>query len=175
MEDRGANTFTLAQHLLQLQRGGGFRADHQHLLRTVAGQVAHQPLDARVEVPPGSAIAFKLLIDLLRIEHIASALFGGFTRAHNAGDLDGRLVLHRQRQANGVQLAFREAFDAVTGVTEQNAAGAVAVHEHGDQLLTRGLGSVAIAVGGLQQRLDILLADQLAEHVQIGIAQPVAC
>jgi hypothetical protein len=77
-------------------------------------------------------------------------------------DFDGRLVLGRQRQTNGVQLAFRETFDAVTGVTEQHAAGAVAVHQHRDQLLARGLGVFAIAVGGLQQRLDILLADQIA-------------
>ena len=66
------------------------------------------------------------------------------------------------RQTNGVQLAFRETFDAVTGITEQHAAGAVAVHQHRYQLLARGLGIFAIAVGGLQQRLDILLADQIA-------------
>ena len=174
MEHGGADTFALAQHLLQLQRGGGLGADHQHLLRTVAGQVAHQPLDARVEVPPGAGIAFKFLIDLLRIEHVARALFRGFAGAHDAGHFDGRLVLGRQRQANGVQLAFRETFDAVTGVTEQHAAGAVAVHQHRDQLLARGLGVFAIAVGGLQQRLDILLADQIAEGIEFVIAQLVA-
>ena len=140
----------------------------------MAGQVAHQPLDARVEVPPGAGIAFKFLIDLLRIEHVARALFRGFAGAHDARDLDGRLVLGRQRQTNGVQLAFREAFHAVTGVPEQHAAGAVAVHQHRDQLLARGLSVFAIAVGSLQQRLDILLADQIAKGIEFAIAQRVA-
>ncbi|STU74815.1 Uncharacterised protein [Klebsiella pneumoniae] len=90
------------------------------------------------------------------------------------GHFDGRLVLGRQRQTNGVQLAFRETFDAVTGITEQHAAGAVAVHQHRDQLLARGLGIFAIAVGGLQQRLDILLADQIAQGIEFAIAQLVA-
>lgn len=74
MEHRGADAFALAQHLLQLQGGGGLSADYQHLLRAMAGQVTHQPLDARVEVPPGTGITFKFLIDLLRIEHVARAL-----------------------------------------------------------------------------------------------------
>ena len=174
MEHRGADAFALAQHLFQLQGGGGLSADYQHLLRAMAGQVTHQPLDARVEVPPGTGITFKFLIDLLRIEHVARALFRGFARAHNAGHFDGRLVLGRQRQTNGVQLAFRETFDAVTGITEQHAAGAVAVHQHRDQLLARGLGIFAIAVGGLQQRLDILLADQIAQGIEFAIAQLVA-
>ena len=32
VEHGGSNTFTLAQNLLQLQRGGRFGADHQHFL-----------------------------------------------------------------------------------------------------------------------------------------------
>ena len=171
MEHRRANTFAFAQDLLQLQRGGRFGADDQHFLRTVAGEMAHQPLNARVEVPPGAGIAFKLLINLLRIEHIAGALFGGFTGAHNPGNLDSRLVLGRQRQANRVQLAFREAFHAVTRVAEQYATGAVTVHQHGDQLLARGLGIIAVAVGRLQERFDILFADQIAQRVQLGVVQ----
>ena len=174
MEYRGADTFALAQYLLQLQRGSGLGANHQHFLRTVAGQVTHQPFDARIEVPPGAGIAFKLLIDLLRIKHIARALFRGFARAHNTGDLDSRLVLGRQRQANSVQLAFRETFHAVTGVTEQHAAGAVAVHQHRNQLLARGLSIFTIAVSGLQQRLDILLADQIAKGIEFIIVELVA-
>ena len=130
MEDRGADPFALAQNLLQLKGGGRFCTDHQHFLRTVAGEIAHQPLDARVEVPPCTGIAFKFLINLFRVEHIARALFCGFTRTHNAGDFNRRLILGGQRQTNGVQLAFREAFNAVTGITEQHAAGAVAIHQH---------------------------------------------
>ena len=150
VEHRGANAFALAQDLLQLQRGGRFGADDQHFLRAVAGEMAHQPFNARIEVPPGAGIAFKFLINLLRIEHVAGALFGGFAGAHNTGNLNGRLVLGRQRQTNRMQLAFRETFDAVTGVAEQHAAGAVAVHQHRHQLLTSGLSIIAIAVGGLQ-------------------------
>lgn len=75
VEYRGANTFTFAQYLLQLQRSGSFGADHQHFLRAMAGQVAHQPLNARIEVPPGGVITFKFLINTLRVEHIASAIF----------------------------------------------------------------------------------------------------
>ena len=174
MEHCCADTFALAQYLLQLQRGRRFGADHQHLLRAVAGEVAHQPLDARVKVPPGAAVAFKLLIDLLRVEHIAGALFLTFARPHDAGDFNRRLVLGRQRQFHRVQFAFREAFDPITGVTEQYAAGAVAIHQHGDQLLARIGSAVAIAVRGLQQRLDILLAHQLAQHIEIVIAQAFA-
>ena len=132
MEHRRANTFPLAQNLLKLQRGGGFGADDQHFLGTVGGQITHQPFNARVEVPPGAGIAFKLLINLFRIEHVPGALFRCFACAHDAGDLDRRLILGGQRQTNGMQLAFREAFHPVTGVTEQHAAGAVPVHQHGD-------------------------------------------
>ena len=141
----------------------------------MAGQVAHQPLNARIEVPPGGVITFKFLINTLRVEHIASAIFRTFACAHNAGDFNSRLILRRQRQLNGVQLAFREAFHTVTGVTEQHAAGAVAIHQHRNQLLTGALGIFAVAVCCLQQRLDILLADHLAEHVQFVIAQFVTC
>ena len=130
MEHRGTDAFALAQNLLQLQRGGCFSADHQYFLRAVAGEMAHQPFNARVKVPPGTGIAFKFLINLLRIEHVAGALFGRFAGTHNAGNLDGRLVLGRQRQTNRMQLAFRKAFDAVTGIAEQHAAGTVAVHQH---------------------------------------------
>ena len=174
MEYGCADAFAFAQNLLQLQRSGGFGANHQDFLRTVCGQVAHQPLNARIEVPPGTGIAFKFLINLLRIQHVASAFFGTFTSTHNAGDFNRRLILCRQRQLDGVQFAFREAFHPVTGVTEQNAAGAVAVHQHGDQLLARGFCAFAIAVGGLQQRFNILLANQFAQHIQIIIAEFVA-
>lgn len=51
VEHRGADRFTLAQHLLQLQRGVGLGADHQHFFVAVGQQVVQQPLDARVEVP----------------------------------------------------------------------------------------------------------------------------
>jgi hypothetical protein len=73
-----------------------------------------------------------------------------------------------------MQLAFREPFHAVTGVTEQHAAGAVAVHQHVDQLFTRGFRVVAIAVRGLQQRLDILLANQIAQGVEFVIRKTLA-
>ncbi|MNS47954.1 hypothetical protein D3C72_805060 [compost metagenome] len=171
VEHGSADTFALAQDLLQLQRGGRFGANHQHFLRAVSGQIAHQPFDTRIEVPPGAGIAFKFLINLFRIEHIARALFSTFARPHDAGDFNRGLVLCRQRQLDGVQLAFREAFHAVTGVTEQHAAGAVAVHQHGDQLLTRGFRVVAVAVGGVQQWLNILLANQLAQGVEFIVGQ----
>ena len=174
VEHGGANAFTLAQNLLQLQRGGRFGADHQHFLGAVRGQVAHQPLHARIEVPPGAGIAFKFLVDLFRIKHVAGALFLGFARTHNAGDFNRRLILRRQRQLNRMQLAFREAFDAVTGVTEQHAAGAVAVHQHVDQLFTRGFRVVAVAVRSLQKRLDILLANQVAQGVEFVIRKTLA-
>ena len=150
MEYGGADTFALAQNLLQLKRGSGFRADNQHFLRAVAGQVAHQPFHARVKVPPGAGIAFEFLINLFRVEHVARPVFCTFTRAHNAGDFNRRLVLGRQRQLDGMQLAFREAFYTVTGVTEQHTAGAMAVHQHRNQLLTRALGVFAVAVCRLQ-------------------------
>ncbi len=73
-----------------------------------------------------------------------------------------------------MQLAFREAFHPVTGVTEQDAAGAVAIHQHGDQLLTRGFSTLTIAVGSLQQRLDILFANQLAQSVQLLVGEVLA-
>ncbi|CGZ39906.1 Uncharacterised protein [Salmonella enterica subsp. enterica serovar Typhi] len=115
----------------------------------MAGQIAHQPLNAWVEVPPGAGIAFELLINLFRIEHIAGAIFRAFTRAHNAGDLNGGLILGRQRQFYRMQFTFREPLDAVTGVAEQNAAGTVAIHQHRHQLITGGLRVVAIAISGL--------------------------
>ncbi len=69
-----------------------------------------------------------------------------------------------------MQFAFREAFNPITGVTEQHAAGAVAIHQHGDQFLTRFQLSFAVAVGNLQQRLDVLLADQIVDpvHLRLG-------
>ena len=167
MEYRRADAFALAQHLLQLQRGGRLGADHQHFLFAVAGQVAKQPLDARIKVPPGAAVAFELLINLLGIEQVARALFRAFTRAHNAGDLNGGLILRRQRQADLMQFAFREALHAVTRVAEQHAAGAVAIHQHGDQLFARVEFTVAFAVSDLQQRLDILLAHQIVDDVHL--------
>ena len=173
MEHGGANTFALAQHLFKLQGGGCLGADHQHLPGTVRGQITHQPLHARIEVPPGAGVAFKFLINLLRVEHVARAIFRRFTGAHNAGDFNRRLVLGRQRQFDGVQLAFREAFHAVTGVTEQHAAGAVTVHQHVDQLFTRGSRIIAVAVRGLKQRLNILLADQIAESVKLIIRETI--
>ncbi len=150
MEHGGADTFALAQNLLQLKRSGGFRTDDQNFLRAVAGQVAHQPFHARVKVPPGAGVAFEFLINLLRVEHVARAVFRALTRAHNTGDFNGRLVLGWQRQFDGMQLAFREAFHTVTGISEQHAAGAVAVHQHRNQLLTRALGVFAVAVCRLQ-------------------------
>ena len=116
----------------------------------MAGQIAHQPFHARVKVPPGAGIAFEFLINLFRVEHIARPVFRAFTRTHNAGDFNRRLVLGRQRQLDGVQLAFWEAFHTITGVTEQHAAGAMAVHQHRNQLLTRALGVFAVAVCRLQ-------------------------
>ena len=150
MEYGGADTFALAQNLFQLKRGSGFRADNQHFLRAVAGQVAHQPFHARVKVPPGAGVAFEFLINLFRVEHVARPVFCTFTRAHNAGDFNRRLVLGRQWQLDGMQLAFREAFHTVTGVTEQHTAGAMAVHQHRNQLLTCALGVFAVAVCRLQ-------------------------
>lgn len=73
VEHRGADRFTLAQHLLQLQRGVGLGADHQHFFVAVGQQVVQQPLDARVEVPP-VAFSPSILVDLLRIQHVARAL-----------------------------------------------------------------------------------------------------
>ena len=139
----------------------------------MAGQVAHQPLNAWVEVPPGAGIPFKFLINLFRIEHVTRSVFGVFAGTHDAGHFNGSLILRRQRQLNGVQFAFREAFYAVTGVTEQHAAGAVAVHQHGNQLLTCVLRTVAVAVCRLQQRFNILLANQFAQHVELFIAELV--
>ena len=130
MEHGGADPFTLAQDLLQLQRGGRFRADNQHFLRAVAGQVAHQPFHARIKVPPGAGVTFEFLINLFRVEHVASPVFRTLTRAHNAGDFNRGLILGWQRQLDGMQFAFREAFHTVTGITEQHAAGAMAVHQH---------------------------------------------
>ena len=174
VEHGGANAFALAQDLFQLQRGGRLGADHQHLLGAVRGQVAHQPLYARIEVPPGAGIAFKFLVDLFRVEHVAGALFLRFARAHDAGNFNCRLILRRQRQLNGMQFAFREPFHTVTGVTEQDATGAVAIHQHVDQLFTRGFRVVAVAVSGLQQRLDILLANQIAQGVEFVIRKTLA-
>lgn len=171
VEHRGADRFTLAQHLLQLQRGVGLGADHQHFFVAVGQQVVQQPLDARVEVPPGGVFAFEFLVDLLRIQHVARARFDGLLGAHDAGDFDRGLILGRQRQLDLVQVAVWEALHAVAGVAEQHAAGAVAIHQHGHQLLARLLGVVAFAVGRFEQRFDVLLVDQLAQQVQLVVGQ----
>ncbi len=73
-----------------------------------------------------------------------------------------------------MQFTFREPLDAVTGVAEQNAAGAVAIHQHRHQLITGGLRVVAIAISGLQQRFNILFADQIAQPVQFVVAEFIA-
>ncbi len=169
MEYRRTDTFTLAQHLFKLQRRRRFSTNHQHFLRAMAGQVAHQPFNTRVKVPPGAGVAFKFLVNLFRIKHVAGAFFGRFTRAHDAGDFNRRLVLGRERELNGMQFALRKTFHAVTGVTEQHAAGAVTVQQHRNQFLTRRFGAVAGTVRGLQQGLDILLANQLAQRIEFGI------
>ena len=70
-----------------------------------------------------------------------------------------------------MQFAFRETFHPVTGVTEQDAAGAVAIHQHIDQFFTRGIRVVTVAVGRLQQRLNILLANQIAQGVELVIRE----
>jgi hypothetical protein len=61
VEHGGADTFALAQNLLQLQGGGRFSTDHQHFLGAVGGQVAHQPLYARIEVPPCASFPAQVL------------------------------------------------------------------------------------------------------------------
>ncbi len=84
MEHCRADTFPLAQNLLKLERSGRFGADHQHLLRAVGGQIAHQPLNAGIEVPPGATVAFKFLINLFRVKHVPGTLFCCFARTHDA-------------------------------------------------------------------------------------------
>ncbi len=106
----------------------------------MAGQVAHQPFYARVEVPPGDIITFKFLINTLRVEHIAGAIFRTFACAHNAGDFNSRLILRRQRQLNGVQLAFRKPFTPLR-VLRNSTRRAVAIHQHRNQFLTGALAS----------------------------------
>ena len=50
----------------------------------------------------------------------------------------------------------------------------MAIHQHVDQLFTRGFRVVAVAVSGLQQRLDILLANQIAQGVEFVIRKTLA-
>ena len=175
MEHGGTNAFTLTQNLLKLQCCRRFGTNHQHLLRAVACQVTHQPFNTRVEVPPRAAITFKFLINLLRIEHVACTFFHGFTCGHDAGHFNRGLILQRQWQTNGMQFAFRETFHAITGVTEQHTAGTMAVHQHGDQLLACRSATFTVAVCGLQQRLDILLANQFTQHIELIVGQVIAC
>ena len=60
-------------------------------------------------------------------------------------------------------MTIREAFHTVTGVTEQHAAGAVAVHQHGNQLFSCSL--VAL-IGGGQQGIGIGIADAFTQQSQ---------
>lgn len=49
----------------------------------------------------------------------------------------------------------------------------MAVHQHVDQLFTRRSRIIAVAVRGLKQRLNILLADKIAEDVKFIIRETI--
>jgi hypothetical protein len=53
------------QRLFQRDGGGRFGADHQHLLLAGESSSSSNRFDARVELGPGSVVAFELLEDLL--------------------------------------------------------------------------------------------------------------
>ncbi len=115
---------------------------------------------------------------MFRIEAYRGRDLPRFTRAHNAGDLNGGLILGRRRRFYRMQFTFQEPLDAVTGVAEQeNAAGAVAIHQHRHQLITGGLRIVTIAISGLQQRFNILFAVEslnLFSSSLLGLLPPAA-
>ena len=60
-------------------------------------------------------------------------------------------------------MTCREAFDAVTGIAEQYAAGTVAIHQHGHQFFCRRF--IAL-IGSAQQAVDIFIADAFAQQSQ---------
>ena len=65
--------------------------------------------------------------------------------------------------ANGVQLAFRETLTPLRVL--RNSTRLVPWRSISIEISSaRGTGIFAIAVGGLRQRLDILLADQIARY-----------
>ena len=171
MENRSVDAFALAQNLLQLQSGCGLGTNYQHFFIAVCQQEAEQPFNTRVEVPPGGVFAFKFLINLLRIEHLTGFDFRGFFAAHDPGDFNRGLILCRQRHFNRFQFAAREAFHTIAGVAEQQAAGAVSVHQHADKLATGIFAVFTVGIGGFQQRLNILFGDQVMNGILLIFGQ----
>ncbi|MNN11627.1 hypothetical protein D3C81_1245920 [compost metagenome] len=112
-------------------------ADHQHLGALEHLQGVDQPVDARVETPPA-----------LVVGHLALGLEGNFRV--QLGVLAGWqvAVLLGCGQRVRVQLALREALDRRTGVTEQHAAGTVAV----EQLTDQARAGLAIAIADRSQQ-----------------------
>ncbi|MNR18021.1 hypothetical protein D3C85_1347220 [compost metagenome] len=116
MEHRGRDAGTHAQGVFQVHGGFGVGADHQHFGALEHLQLVDQPLDARVELPPAfffAGVRLGLEADFrVQLGVIAQRQFEVFVRA---------------RQRVRVQLALRETLHGGAGVTEQHAAGAVAV------------------------------------------------
>ncbi|MNE15801.1 hypothetical protein D3C80_1087220 [compost metagenome] len=48
------------------------------------------------------------------------------------------------------------------------------VHQHGNQFLTRGISAVAVAVGRLQKRLNILFPNQIAQRIELIVGKMFA-
>ncbi len=137
MEHRRRNAGAHAQGVFKVHGGFGVSADHQYLGALEHLQRVDQPVDAWVETPPA-----------LVVSHIALGLEGNFRV--QLGVLASRqvAVLLRCGQRVRVQLALREALDRRTGVTEQDATGAVAVQQFADQACA----GLAVAVADRRQQ-----------------------
>ncbi|MNF69373.1 hypothetical protein D3C84_512530 [compost metagenome] len=137
VEHRGRDAGAHAQGVFQVHGGFGVGADHQHFGALEHLQLIDQPFDARVEFPPAfffAGVRLGLEADFrVQLGVIAQWQFEVFVRA---------------RQRVRVQLALRETLHGGAGVTEQHAAGAVAVQQLAHQARA-GFG-VAIVDGGQQ-------------------------
>ncbi len=72
-----------------------------------------------------------------------------------------------------MQFALWKAFDAVASITEQHAAGAVAIHQHGDQRFTCFQLAFTVAVRHLQQGGNIFFAHQRIQTIEFFTAEHV--
>ncbi|MNN11630.1 hypothetical protein D3C81_1245950 [compost metagenome] len=128
-------------------------ADHQHFGALEHLQGVDQPVDTWVETPPA-----------LVIGHFTLGLEGNFRV--QLGVLAGWqvAVLLGRGQRVGVQLALGEALDRRTGVTEQHAAGAVAIQ----QLANQPRAGLGVAVADCSQQ-GFAFGTQEAQDGGVGL------
>ena len=152
MEHRSRDAGAHAQGVFQIQRGFGVGADHQHLEFLQHLQGVDQPLDARVDAPPALLVVdffLRLVADFrVQLGMLTERQFQIFIGA---------------RQRVGVQFALGEALYGSTGVTEQQAAGAVAIQQLAYQT---GACFFVAAVNGVQQ-----FATFITEEAANGVAR----